>query len=120
MEFESPGSDSVHNILNKITDAPNLLECLQPFDAVFKGSKDILELGGGQGWGSCLLKRLYPQARFTMSDISEFAVASLRKWEHVFQAKIDRSFACRSYDIPLEDASVDCVFTYAAAHHFIA
>jgi SAM-dependent methyltransferase len=115
---ESPESQSVHNIINKITDAPNLLECHAPYADIFRKSRDTLELGAGQGWASCLFKRLYPESGYTVSDISDFAVASLPKWEHIFQVRLDRAFACRSYDIPAADSSYDCVFTFAAAHHF--
>jgi SAM-dependent methyltransferase len=117
---ESPESDSVHNVINKVTDMPSLLESQQPFDAIFRDAKNILELGGGQGWASCLLKRLYPQARFTVTDISPYAVASVPKWERIFGVRIEESKACRSYEIPAEDACYDCIFTYASAHHFVA
>jgi ubiquinone/menaquinone biosynthesis C-methylase UbiE len=119
-EHESAASDSVYNIINKMTDVPSMLECQQKFAPVFEKASDILELGGGQGWASCVLKRLHPQARFTMSDISAEAVASLHKWERMFSVSIEKSFSCRSYEIPAPDASYDCVFTYAAAHHFMA
>jgi SAM-dependent methyltransferase len=117
---EAPESDSIDNVINKITDAPNLLECLDPYDGIFKRAGSILELGAGQGWASCLLKRKYPQARFTVSDISEYAVASVPKWEHIFSVSMDGRFPCKSYAIPAEDASFDCVFAFASAHHFMA
>ncbi|MCD6024326.1 MAG: class SAM-dependent methyltransferase [Fibrobacteria bacterium] len=117
---ESPESDSVHNVINKVTDMPTLLESQRPFDAIFREATDVLELGGGQGWASCLLKRLYPGARYTVTDISPYAVASVHKWERILDVKIDRTAACRSYEIPAEDATYDCVFTYASAHHFMA
>lgn len=119
-EEEAPGSESVHNLINKITDAPNLLESLRPYEPVFAAAGSVLELGAGQGWASCMLKRLYPRAAFTVSDISEYAVASIPKWERVLAAKVDKAISCRSYEIPAEDSSFDCVFAYAAAHHFQA
>jgi SAM-dependent methyltransferase len=39
-------------------------------------------------------------------------------WETVFGTKLDGAFACPSFEIPLDDASVDLVFTFDAAHHF--
>jgi SAM-dependent methyltransferase len=38
----------------------------------------------------------------------------------VFKVQIDQHYACKSYNIPEEDASLDCVFCFAAAHHFVA
>src|SRR4051812_11972172 len=105
----APESESVFNIINKITDAPSLLECLKGHEPALEAAQTILELGAGQGWASCLLKRIYPQASFTVTDISEFAVASVPKWERLFQAKIDKALACRSYSIPVPDASQDVI-----------
>lgn len=117
---ENPESDSIFNVINKVTDMPALLECQRPFDAEFRRFRRVLELGAGQGWASCLFRKLYPQAQFTVSDISEHAVASVRKWEKILDVGVEKTFACRSYEVPAEDASFDCVFTYAAAHHFVA
>jgi SAM-dependent methyltransferase len=118
--MESPESDSVHNIINKVTDMPSFLESLEPYSRLFDGFGDVLELGGGQGWASCLLKRLHPAARYTVTDISEHAVASVPKWERILGARIDKAFAAKSYEIPVPDESYDCIFTYASAHHFAA
>lgn len=117
---ESPDSDSVFNIINKFTDMPSFLESLEPYGEQLRAARDVLELGGGQGWASCLLKRLHPRLRVTVTDISEHAVASLHKWERILSVKTENAFACRSYDIPAGDSSYDIVFTYAAAHHFEA
>ncbi|MDB5047006.1 MAG: SAM-dependent methyltransferase [Fibrobacteres bacterium] len=118
MPSESPESEDVGTLLNKITDAPNLLECLARFGNVFPEGAEVLELGAGQGWASCLLKRMHPKARFTVSDISEYAVASIHKWEHIFQVKAEKTFACKSYEIPSGDAAFDVIFAFASAHHF--
>jgi ubiquinone/menaquinone biosynthesis C-methylase UbiE len=87
---------------------------------VFAQSKTILELGGGQGWASSIVKKIYPEISVTLTDISEFAIASAHKWEHIFQVKIDEKLACESYEIPKDDSSCDCIFAFAAAHHFLA
>jgi SAM-dependent methyltransferase len=120
-EHETPDSDSVHNLINKMGDVPVFMEALQPYTSLFEG-KDlrILELGGGQGWSACLMKRLFPRAHVTLSDISPYAVQSRPKWENVFQTKIDAAYACLSYLIPEADASLDVVYCFAAAHHFRA
>ena len=79
-----------------------------------------MEMGAGQGWAACLYKKLYPQAHVTATDISPFAVMSLPKWERIFKVAIDRAYACTSYETQEEDFSLDLVFCFAAAHHFLA
>jgi SAM-dependent methyltransferase len=117
---ESPESDSLQNIVNKMLDANTFIDCLQKYRDQLSGNGRILELGGGQCWGSCVYKRLYPKAHVTGTDISPFAVQSLPKWEKVLDVKLDNSYACKSYEIPESDASLDQIFTFAAAHHFLA
>jgi SAM-dependent methyltransferase len=117
---EKPGADSVENIVNKMGDAGVFLTFLGAFDSVFAGSKKILELGAGQGWASCLVKRKFPQASLTATDISPYAITSIHMWEHIFGVRVDRAYPCKSYEIPEGDSSVDCVFCYASAHHFVA
>jgi len=36
------------------------------------------------------------------------------------RVKLDGVFPCSSYEIPVESASLDLIFCYAAAHHFMA
>ncbi|MCW5944102.1 MAG: class I SAM-dependent methyltransferase [Fimbriimonadaceae bacterium] len=116
---ERPEADSLENLVNKLSEARVFLEKLSAFGDRFAGAQTILELGGGQGWASAMLKKRYPDKTLIASDISEFAIASVGKWERVFESKVDRTFACRAYEIPMEDASVDLVFCFAAAHHFV-
>ncbi len=117
-QFDNPESDSIENIINKITDAPALLECSEKYEVLFRNFQSVLELGAGQGWASCMLKKMYPKASFTVTDISPYAIASLFKWEHIFKVKIEKPIPCTSYAIPSDDDSFDCVFAYSAAHHF--
>ena len=119
-EDESPESDSIHNIINKISDAGVFLDCLKRHQSKLAITGRILELGAGQGWASCVYKRLFPRAHVTATDISEYAIASLHKWERLFEVKIDHSYACTSYKTNESDASVDQVFCFSAAHHFLA
>lgn len=119
-EHESPGSNSIYNIINKLTDAEVFLDCLQRYRNEIAASGRVLELGGGQGWAACIYKRLFPDAEVLTSDISEFAVASVRKWERLFNVRIDGAYPCRSYETREDDASVDQVFCFASAHHFLA
>lgn len=116
---ESPESDSIHNLVNKMSDAVVFLDCLSRFVNEENGSGKVLELGGGQGWASCVYKRLFPGARVTTTDISEFAIRSAHKWERLLNVSLDRSYACTSYATKEADSSIDLVFTFAAAHHFL-
>jgi SAM-dependent methyltransferase len=116
---ERPGSNSLENLLMKAAEARIFVDKLQDFAPVFAKSHDILELGGGQGWASCIVKRPHPSARVTATDISPAAIASVGIWEHAFGAKIDNACSCRSYETPFADASFDLIFAYAAAHHFV-
>jgi SAM-dependent methyltransferase len=119
-ETESPESDSLQNIVNKLTDANILLDCLDKYREQLSKTGRVLELGGGQCWGSCVYKRMYPEAFVIGTDISPFAVQSLPKWERTLDVKLDNSYACKSYEIPEPDGSLDQIFTFAAAHHFLA
>ncbi|MDD5322386.1 MAG: class I SAM-dependent methyltransferase [Methylococcales bacterium] len=119
-EHESPEADSLHNIVNKVTDTAVFMDCLNRHEKELITNGRVLELGGGQGWASCAYKRLFPDAHVTVTDISQYAVMSLPKWERLFEVKIDNSYACTSYEINESDASLDLVFCFAAAHHFLA
>lgn len=115
---EGPDSDLLDNFLQKAGDVRVLLDLVRIYRPAFESAQAILELGGGQGWGACIVKRLFPQARVITSDISEHAVASVWKWEHLCQVKLDGALARRSYDLQQPDGSIDLVFCFAAAHHF--
>ena len=39
-------------------------------------------------------------------------------WEGALRIHIDKSFACTNYNILIDDASVDLIFAFQAAHHF--
>lgn len=118
-EHESPESDSIFNLLNKSSDASVFLECLvRHQDAIGKPSR-VLELGAGQAWASCLYKRLHPSAHVTATDISCYAVKSAYKWERIFEVEIDNAYACKSYSTQELDDSIDVVFCFSAAHHFL-
>lgn len=120
-EHEAPESDSIHNLINKMSDVPVFMEAVRPYAPLFaKPDARVLELGGGQGWSACLVKRLFPGARVTLTDISPYAVQSVSKWEAVFKTRIDSGYACLSYEIPERDHSLDLIYCFAAAHHFRA
>lgn len=117
---ESPEADSVANIINKAAEAEIFLDSLQRFRAALPASGRVLELGGGQGWAACLYKRLHPGCQVISTDISAFAVASLPKWERLWGVQLDGAYACKSYETQEADGSLDLVFAFQAAHHFLA
>jgi len=75
-EHEFSEADSIHNIVNKVMCAGVFLDCLNRYHRELIHNGKVLELGGGQGWASCVYKKLYPNAQVTASDISEFAIMS--------------------------------------------
>lgn len=115
---ERPDVESVEAIIAKCCEAQVFLLALARFQDDFQSASNILELGGGQGWAAAVVKRRFPAATVITSDISRYAVASLPKWNRVFNTCVDGAFACRSYEVPCPDASQDLIFAYAAAHHF--
>lgn len=117
---ESPEADSIYNIANKFSDAEVFLDCLNRHRTKLTINGKVLEIGAGQGWAACVYKKLFPDAHVTATDISKYAVMSLPKWERMLEVKINNSYACLSYEIHEGDASLDQVFCFAAAHHFLA
>lgn len=117
---ESPGSRSTKKILEKASNGIILLECIAKIKEInWDKQLTVLEIGGGQGWASCILKSLHKNCRFVTTDISEYAIASINQWEDIFDTKIDKTYACTSYETNEDDESIDLVFTFAAAHHFL-
>lgn len=119
-EMESPESDSVQNLINKFSDANILMDCIRRHKDKFVETGRVLELGGGQCWASCIYKRIYPKTSVTGTDISPFAVKSLPKWERILEVNLENSYACKSYEIQEDDESLDLIFCFSAAHHFLA
>jgi SAM-dependent methyltransferase len=116
--MEGPGTIPIEVIVKKLGEARVLLQCIDRFGPMFQGAKTILELGAGQGWASCIVKRRFPGAHVIATELSGEALSSLPQWERILGAKVDESFACRSDATSLADESVDLVFAFAAAHHF--
>jgi ubiquinone/menaquinone biosynthesis C-methylase UbiE len=117
--FERPGVDAVENLVNKALDASIFLAIHDEYRPLFAGASRIVEIGGGQGWASCLVKRLHPHAHVTLTDAVPAAVEGRALWERVFNCSLDAAVAAPAQAIPLPDASVDLLFCFAAAHHFV-
>jgi ubiquinone/menaquinone biosynthesis C-methylase UbiE len=115
---ESPTSNSLDNILNKASEARVFLDRYRAFESYFAAAESILELGGGQCWSSCIVKRFHPDAHVTGTDLSPAAIASVKKWLPIFGAQPDRVVACRAYETPFAAESFDLVYAFSAAHHF--
>lgn len=116
---EGPESDLVHNLALKGPELGMLLDLVERYRDRFGFAKAILELGAGQGFACCLVKRLFPTARVVASDLSLDALASAPKWEHVFDVALDGTVPCPSERLPFPDESQDLVFCFQAAHHFV-
>lgn len=119
-DLERPGAFSVRTIAHKMAEAGVLLDKLTEYAPDFERARSVLEIGAGQGWASCILKGLYPDKYVLSSDISKHALRSLGHWEETLRTRVDARIACRSYDIPLAEGSIDLVFCFQAAHHFRA
>lgn len=117
-DTDGPNRYSIYNVINKMSEVGVFVSEVKRFQNDFDRSQSIIELGGGQLWSSCLVKALYPQKELFGTDIGEAAIASASLWEDVFRVKLDHRFSCKSYDIPLPNASCDLVFAFQAAHHF--
>ncbi len=62
---------------------------------------------------------MHPNSHVTLTDISPFAVESIDLWESIFSVKVDNSYHCKSYEIDEDKNSIDFIFAFSAAHHFI-
>ncbi|HEX7000000.1 MAG TPA: class I SAM-dependent methyltransferase [Gammaproteobacteria bacterium] len=116
---EAPGVDSLDNLINKLGEARILLAYLRKLEHLMAERGTVLELGAGQGWSSCIYKRMFPHAYVIATDISPYAIASVDYWQRIFGVRVDRRYACRSYATGERDASIDLVYCFAAAHHFV-
>jgi ubiquinone/menaquinone biosynthesis C-methylase UbiE len=115
---ELKNEDWLANLSNKLSELRWLMPKFTAYGQQFRSADTILELGAGEGWSSCVVKRLYPEAHVIASDISDSAISGIGKWERIFESSVDTRFSCKSYSIPLPDNSVDLIFSFQAAHHF--
>jgi len=116
---ERPGAESIDNLLNKMGEARIFHAYLEKLRQLMSEHGTVVELGAGQGWSSCMYKKLFPAARVIATDISSYAIESIDYWHRVFGVRIDAHYACKSYETQEPAESVDLVFCFAAAHHFV-
>lgn len=117
---ENPGAFTKENFVNKTHGLLHFNYKIHKHRSIFLPKKKVLEIGAGQGWASCFLKRfVMASAHYTVTDISEYAISSVKYWENIFEARIEQKKACRSYQMPFADQSFDLIFCYSAAHHFV-
>jgi SAM-dependent methyltransferase len=117
-EWGNPDMHSMETKIHRAAEMRVLLEKLDKFRDYFSSAKNILELGGGYCWASCMVKWRYPDSVVVGSDITSDAFASTPFWERMYNVKVDAQVVCKSYDTGLPDGSQDLVFVFAAAHHF--
>jgi SAM-dependent methyltransferase len=117
--FERPGADTIENFLNKTQEAAIFFQLFQEHEAVFRAARNIVEVGGGQGWASCIVKRQLPDAHVVLTDAVDEAIQGRVIWERVLSTRLDGAFAAPAQALPCDDGTVDLVFCYAAAHHFV-
>lgn len=108
----------VDNVINKAGEAGVFIRLLDRYAALFPERGRILELGAGEGWASCLVKKFRPSATVIATELAQTGIDGLKVWEHIWGVRIDQAYACPSYKTREADASVDLAFCFAAAHHF--
>ena len=112
-----PASGLWENLRVKAGDL-RVFEIMIPELEVHPGDR-VLELGAGQGWASSMLKRQFRGAEGHASDVAPAALESNSKWAELFGVTLDGLWACQAHRTPFADAQFDCVFTFAAFHHFV-
>ena len=116
---ERPGADTLPNFVNKAQDVAIFYELIQPVLPIIRRSHRIVEVGGGQGWAACVVKRLAPAASVVLTDAVAEAVQGRGLWERVFDCRLDEAAAAPAQQLPVDSGSVDFLFCFAAAHHFV-
>jgi SAM-dependent methyltransferase len=116
---ERPGAESLDNLLNKMAEARIFVAYLERLKSLLAERGTVLELGAGQGWSSCIYKKLFPAARVIATDLSSYAIESIDYWHRIFGVRTDGHYACKSYATEEPPESVDLVYCFAAAHHFV-
>ena len=116
--FEGGGKETLDSLVSKASEFEIFWEKINTYKSLFHTANRILEIGGGQLWASCIVKKWYPEKMVIGSDISQEAVAGSFIWERVFDVSLDDKFA---FDVTKDEYTAiqyDLIFCFAAAHHF--
>src|SRR5689334_20625041 len=82
-EWGNPDMHSMEAMIQRAAEMRVMLEKLKLFDRYFASAKNVLELGGGYCWASCMVKWRFPGTRVIGSDITSDAFASTPFWERL-------------------------------------
>jgi len=106
-------------LIDKFSTAKHFIRKINKYRDIFESSASILEIGGGTAWASCIVKKLLPKKTVISSDLSKYAIEYHKEWERILNVSLDNTLTCKSYEIYLEDNSIDLIFAFQAAHHFV-
>lgn len=116
--YDCSASNWIENFVDQAGDAEVFWEKLGEYRDHFESSGRIVEVGAGQCWASCILKKLWPEKMIYATDIAPGALSASRLWQHIFCVELDGACSCRSYFLPFGSETIDLVFCFQAAHHF--
>src|SRR6266567_3740969 len=93
---ENPNADSPENLVNKLGSAAVFLEALEHHRGHFERATRILEIGAGQCWAACIVRKRFDAPEMVLaSDLSWAAVAGASQWERVFATRLEGTLAHR-------------------------
>jgi ubiquinone/menaquinone biosynthesis C-methylase UbiE len=113
------GSDSVALFFERGGDLKLFWEKIQEHTECFEAANTIVEIGAGDCWGTCALKAIFPHKTVIATEVSSERMALAQHWEHALRVKLDGVVACPSFALPFKDRSVDLLFAFQSAHHFL-
>ncbi len=111
--------DSIARLFDRGGDFKLFWEKIQERRAYFESASRIVEIGAGECWGTCALKAIFPHKTIIATDTSHTGLASAPYWEHVLRVRLDGVTACSNHELPFENESVDLIFAFQSAHHFV-
>jgi len=114
--FERPGADAVENIVNRGFDAAIFHEIHDALAAIVGASQRIVEVGGGEGSASCLVKRLHPHVHVTLTDAVPAAVSGHGIRERVYGCTLDGVIAAPAQAPSDGGGSRHCITRYCLAY----
>ena len=114
--LESDQNNLLDNIVHKSAYIKIFSRILSQLE--LKGNEKILEIGGGHGWASALMKRKYPDSYVVLSDISPDAVRFVENYENILKVWLDEKWSFNCRNMPFQENQFDVLFTFASFHHF--